>query len=264
MDNCQNRNKSIQVLERCFSVLEAIAENQGEASLAVLGRSLSIPHSTIHRILSSLMNLGYVEQNQQNGHYCLGLKLLSLSNVVLEKLDLRSVAKQYMNDLRQKTGETVNLVVLDGDEVVYIDKAESQATVRVFSLIGRRAPVNTTGAGKVLLAEMAQLDIINILRRKGMRRLTKNSITEMSIFLDVLEKVRKQGYAIDDEECEIGARCIAAPVRNHKGRIIAALSLSSPTSRLTNERIKELIPEIQKYALELSKALGFPEELLHL
>jgi DNA-binding IclR family transcriptional regulator len=258
----RNRNKSIQVLNRCFLILEAIAANQGEASLATLGKSLAIPHSTIHRILASLIELGYIEQNQQNGYYCLGLKILSLSNAILGKLDLRKMAKEYLDGLMQETGETANLVVLDGNEVVYIEKVESLATVRVFSLIGKRAPVNTTGAGKVLLSEMAQPDIIDILRSKGMPKMTQHSITNITVFLDELALVRKQGFALDDEECEIGAKCIAAPVRNHLGRIIASMSISGPTTRLTPGHMKELTLVVKKSALRLSIALGFSEEML--
>lgn len=260
--DCQS--KSIQVLNRCFMILEAIAANQGEASLATLGKMLPIPHSTIHRILASLVQLGYVEQNQQNGYYRLGLKILTLSNTILEKLDLRKVGKKYLKELMQETGETANLVVLDGDEVVYIEKVESNAAVRFFSLIGRRAPVHTTGAGKILLSEMAQPDIIDILQRRGMPKLTSHSITSLPKFLDELAKVRKQGFALDDEECEIGARCIAAPVRNHKGRIIAAVSISAPVSRFSLERVKELTPIVKEIALKLSKELGFSEDILNI
>jgi IclR family KDG regulon transcriptional repressor len=257
-----NRNHSVQVLTRCFAILEAIAVNQGEVSLATLSKVLAIPHSTIHRILSSLIKLGYVEQNQQNGYYRLGLKILSLSNVILEKLDLRKMGLTFLRELMQATGETANLVVLDGDEVVYIEKAESQASVRVFSLIGRRAPVHTTGVGKILLSELAQPDIIDILKRKGMVRLTSYSITTIAAFLDELTLVRKQGYALDNEECEVGARCIAAPVRNHLGRIIASMSISGPLTRMSPKRVKELIPTVREYALKLSVVLGFSQEML--
>ena len=264
MENNQERTKSVKVLERAFRVLEAIAANQGEASLVTICRALSIPHSTIHRLLASLIKLGYVEQNQTNGHYRLGLKILSLSSVVLQMMDLRRIAYDFLYDLMHESGETANLVVLDGDEVVYIEKVESQAAVRYFSLIGRRAPVHATGVGKVLLSEMAQMDIIAILRNKGMPRLTERTITEIEPFLDELALVRKQGFAYDNEECEVGARCIAAPVRNHTGRVVAAMSISGPTARLTPERMKELTPVVMKYATKLSFALGYTKDVMQL
>lgn len=262
--NTRNRNKSVQVLERSFAVLEEIAKNNGEVSLGALVKSIGIPHSTTHRILSTMISLGYVEQNMKNGHYRLGLKLLSLSSVILQNLDLRRIARTYLDELMRETGETANLVVLDRDEVVYIEKAESQASVRVFSLIGRRAPVNATGAGKVLLSELAQQDIIDILRSRGMPKLTPHSITELPVMLDELALVRQRGYAIDDEECELGARCVAAPVRNHTGRIVAAMSISGPSSRLTLERLKEIAPTVIKAANSLSSALGFTEAVRRL
>ena len=164
----------------------------------------------------------------------------------------------------RETGETANLVVLDGNEVVYIEKVESLATVRVFSLIGHRAPVNVTGAGKILLSEMTQPDIIEILRSKGMPKMTQHSIITITAFLDELALVRKQGFAYDNEECEIGARCIAAPVRNHSGRIIASMSISGPITRLSSKRMKELTPVVKEYARKLSTVLGFSDDMLSL
>ncbi len=260
----RNRNKSVQVLERSFAILEEIARNKGEASLAALAKGLAIPRSTIHRLLASLMELGYVEQDLGSGHYRMGLKVLALSSVILENLDIRRISHEYLQDLMEETGETANLVVLDRNEVVYIEKVESNARVRVFSLIGRRAPVHVTGAGKVLLSEMAQMDIIEILRTKGMPKLTKYSITDIEVFLDELAKVRKQGYAFDNQECEMEARCVAAPIRNHTGRIIASMSVSGPVNRVTQEKMHELVPVVIRHAVRLSQALGFSNDLLKL
>lgn len=260
----RNRQKSVQVIDRCFAILEGIAKNNGEAALAYLSRSLDFPHSTVHRILSTLIQIGYVEQDPVTGHYRLGLKVLLLSSVILQNLDLRRIARDYLDGLMRETGETANLVVLDRDEVVYIEKVETQASVRVFSLIGKRAPVHVTGAGKVLLSELGQQDAIDILRSRGMPKLTRNSITELPAMLDELAIVRKQGYAFDDEECEVGARCVAAPVRNHTGRIVAAMSVSGPSSRLTPEGLGRIAPTVVKAAARLSGALGFTEAVRRL
>lgn len=260
----RNRNKSVQVLERGIAILEQIAENKGESSLAALSKNLAIPRSTIHRLLSSLMGLGYIEQDPVTGHYRMGLKILSLSSAVLENLDIRRIAHEYLRDLMEETGETANLVVLDRNEVVYLEKVERNTKSRNFALIGHRAPVHVTGAGKVLLSEMAQMDVIEILRAKGMPRLTKNSITEIDVMLDELAKARKQGFAFDNQECETDARCIAAPVRNHTGRIVAAMSISSSISRISLEMMGEIAPIVIKHALRLSQALGFSNDLLKL
>ncbi len=259
----RNRNKSVQVLERGFAILEEIARNNGEAPLAVLGKGLQIPRSTIHRILSSLMDLGYVDQNPESGWYRMGLKVLALSSVILENLDIRRVAHKYLEDLMDETGHTANLVVLDRNEVVYIAKVTGKKGSGTFSLIGTRAPVHVTGAGKVLLSELAQMDIIQMLRTKGMSKLTKYSITEIEAFLDELVKVRKQGYAFDNQECEMGARCIAVPVRDHTGRIIASVSISGAANQLKTDSTVE-IAAVVKYAGRLSHALGFSPDLLKL
>src|SRR5690554_5292262 len=131
--------KNIQVIKRCFTILEMIAANGGSASLSVISKTSSLPHSTTHRILSTLMNKVYIEQDEENGYYRLGLKLLHLSNTVIENLDLRQASKKYLEELMKITGETANLVVLDKDEVVYLEKVETKATLRVFSLIDRKS-----------------------------------------------------------------------------------------------------------------------------
>lgn len=258
--NQQIQNQPVKSLDRSFQVLEEIARNHGEASLTTLAKNLQLPPSTIHRILSSLIQLGYVVQNVKNGNYYLGLKILHLSRSVLENLNIRDIAKEILKELMEKTGETANLVVLDGNEAVYIEKAESHSSVRYFSLIGQRAPLSVTGVGKVLLSEMARHDVIKILKEKGMPKLTPNSITDLNTFLDELDRVKKQGYAFDKEECELGARCVAAPVRDHTGRIVAAISVSGPANRITLEKLNELTNTIKNYALKISYELGYLEE----
>lgn len=185
---------------------------------------------------------------------------MHLSRSVLENIDIRDIAKDILKELMEKTGETANLVVLDGNEAVYIEKVESYSAIRYFSLIDQRAPVSVTGVGKVLLSEMARYDVINILKEKGMPKLTPNSITDINTFLDELDRVKKQGYAFDNEECEQGAKCVAAPIRDHTGKIVAAISISGPASRITMQRRDDLIKIIKQYALQFSYELGYTEE----
>ena len=260
----RNRNKSIQVLERCFTIMEEIARQQGETSLNNLHKQLNIPHSTIHRVLSSLIQLGYVEQNMDNGRYRLGLKILPLSGTVLENLDLRKVGKSYLRGLTKELREASHLAVLDHDEVVFIERTDYQESEKYSSPIGHRASVHATAAGKILLSEMAHQDIIDILRKKGMPAFTIHTVTDVETFIDQLATVRKSGYALDNEEAHLGKKCLAGPVRNHTGRIFAAISITGPAARLTPERIREIAPIIQKYGMELSVLLGFSEEAIKL
>jgi len=263
MLNSKNRNKSnIQSATKIFGVLEELANHGGRMRLKDLAEALGMPMSTAHRVVSSLEGLGYVNQDPNTGEYMLGVRLLFLASAVLHRLDLRKVAYPLLEKLRDETGETANLVVLDSDEALYIEKVESKALVRAFSLIGKRAPVHATGVGKVLLADLAWPDVVVILKRKGMPRLTPNTITDLGEFMEELNRVRAQGYALDMEECEDGAMCIAAPVRDDTGKAIAAISISGPKSRFTDAKLPELTASVKKYAEKLSRILGYNDQFL--
>ena len=203
------------------------------------------------------MNYHLVEQDAYTGKYKLGLTALHLAHAVLQQLDFRKEAKPSMERLADLTSETVNLSVLDGDEVVYIEKAEGSASLRMLSRIGHRAPVHCTGAGKVLLSEMALDEVRAILRRTGLPRFTPNTIVTFDQYLRELEFVRANGYALDKEECEEGASCVAAPIRDHTGKIVAALSISGPTVRFGQDRLPTLVNYVVDIADDISTKLGF-------
>lgn len=250
--------KQVNSVIKTFAILEELSKNKS-IKLTELSRKLGYPSSTTHRFLTSLIDLGYVIQDGDSGEYSLGVKILSLGNSVLQNLDLRKIAYPFLEKLRDKTGETANLVVLDKDEALYIEKVESGASVRVFSLIGRRAPVHATGVGKVLLADLAWPDVISILTKKGMKKLTKNTITDSNEFMEELHKVRQRGYAIDDEECEEGVMCIAAPIKDHTGKTKACISVSGPKGRI-NEKREKIFNVVVLNARELSISLGYKSE----
>ena len=256
------RKNHVQSVGRAASLLIALADQCDEMTLTDLGKKLDLHVSTVHRLASTLMAYHLVDQNQANGKYRLGLEALHLGAAVLKQLDLRQEAQPFMQRLSVLTGETTNLSVLDAYEVVYIEKAEGSSPLRLFSRIGHRAPAYCTAAGKVLLSEMSLDDVRRILRSQGMESLTPNTITTFDGFLQALDFVRTQGYAMDDEECEIGASCIAAPVRDHKGRIVAALSISAPSVRFGSERQRDLVELVLKTSRDISLRLGFTEDRL--
>lgn len=255
-------NKQVKSVARAARLLIALANAGKETSLTELSESLDLPASTVYRLAATLMVYHLVEQDALTGKYKLGLEALHLANVVLQQLDFRKEAKPLMTRLADFTGETVNLSVLDGDEVVYIEKAEGSAALRMLSRIGHRAPVHCTGAGKVLLSEMALDEVRGILRRTGLPRFTSNTIVTFEDFLRELEFARAHGYALDREECEEGASCVAAPIRNHRGKIVAAVSISGPTVRLRDDRLAVLVSHILKTAYEISTRLGFDQRQL--
>ncbi|MFW6026691.1 MAG: IclR family transcriptional regulator [Candidatus Woesearchaeota archaeon] len=251
------QKKNVQSVKKCFAILEELARSNGSLKISDISKKLKYPISTTHRFLTSLMDIGYVSQDLENGEYYLGVKLLTLSSPVLHNLDLRKVCMPFLKKLQARTGETANLVVLDSDEVMYVAKVESDAAVRVFSLIGKRAPVHATGVGKVFLANMAWPEVLEILKKKGMRKYTDNTITDIDTLMNELNIIRANNFAYDNEECEPGAKCIAAPIRNHTGKVIAGISISAPINRFTDDKINSCLDLLQKYTIEISSLLGY-------
>lgn len=258
----QTDKNHVKSVGRAASLLIALADEGKYISLTDLSEKLGLHISTVHRLLATLMEYNLVEQNQVNGRYRLGLQALHLGTAVLQQLDLRQEVLPFMRELSELTGETVNLSVLDGHEVVYVEKVEGSSPLRLFSRIGHRAPAYCTGAGKVLLSEMSLDDVRAILRSQGMVPLTPNTLTTFEEFLHALDFVRLNGYALDDEECEIGASCIAAPIRGHKGKIVAALSISGASVRFGVDRRSELVRLILDISRNASVRLGFREDEL--
>ncbi len=254
----QKNPNGIQSLGRAFRILEYIGDHDNDVSLSTLSKKLGLPPSTVHRFLASLMSIGYVIQDEFTGHYGLGLKFLSLSSSILATLDERRIAQPTLAWLVEQTGETANLVVRDGLEVVYVEKAEPKSMVRAFSRIGKRAPAHATGVGKLFLSQLPAYEIADLYQSSELPQLTPNTISTLDRLVKELARIQQQGYALDLEECEVGARCVAAPVVNHVGKIICAISISGPTNRLTKERmVRELVPIVQKGAYDLSQKLGY-------
>lgn len=247
----------IKSTKKIFAILEELAKNDGRMKLKDIAETLGFPTSTTHRLLSSLREVGYVNQDEVTGEYTLGLRILYLANSVLSRLDLRKIAFPYLEKMSNETGETANLVVQEHDEALYIEKVESKALVRVFSLIGKRAPLHATGVGKIMLADMAWPDVMSILKRKGMEKLSPHTIDDPDVLMEELNKIRKQGYALDEEECELDAWCVAAPVRDYTGKVVASISVSLPISRLTVEKKVKFIELVKEYGNCLSHKLGY-------
>src|SRR5699024_9654896 len=204
----ENKNP-IQVADRLFLVLETLADT-GPVTLADLCRQLSLNKSTLHRLLSSLIHMGYVKQDVETGKYSLSLKLLGLSNKLLGHIDILDAVRPSLKALSQETGETVHFVQLDGIEAVYIYKEESnQNSVRMVSKVGSRIPLYCSGVGKAMAADMDEQQIQSIWEHSTIRKLTPHTIIDYPQFLAKSKEVRKKGYALDDEENELGVRCIA-------------------------------------------------------
>jgi len=247
----------IQSVVKAINILELLAAKGRELSLSEIARDLEQAKSTVHGILSTLRDYGYVRQSSHTGKYTLGIRLFEIGNKVTAIADVRTVASPYLIKLGNEVGETVQLAILDQGEVLYIDKKESQQSIYIATKIGSRLAPHCSGLGKVLLSELPVQSRRQLISEKGLVRLTKNTITDPDKLEQELARVREQGYAIDNEESMNNLRCVAAPIRDHEGKIIAALSVSGPVFRLTDSRVMELAEVVVDYALQISSALGY-------
>ena len=254
-------NYPIKVLNKTFSILEILLKHDSAMNMTEISEKLGLYPSTIHRILDTLKYWGYVEQNTNTQKYQLGLKLLELGMAKLHQIDLVREVTPYLKALVKQYNETVHLGVLEEGEVLYLAKEESSQTIRMISYIGKRAPLHCTALGKVLLAYMSEEERKKILEEKELPRLTKNTITDKGELEKELDKIREQDFALDREENEKDVRCIGAPIRNYKGKVIAAISISSPIFRIDKNVQNNLKEALIKTTNKISKRLGYNGKL---
>ena len=244
---------AIQVLERMMTLLDALAEHEESSSLKVLAEQTGLHPSTAHRILNDMVACRMVERGD-GGTYRLGLRLLELGNLVKARLSVREAAQAPMRALHKLTGETINLSVRQGDEIVYIDRAYSERSgMQVVRAIGGRAPLHLTSVGKLFLASDDAVQVRAYVTRTGLSGHTKNSITDLTRLEAELNQVRQLGNAKDNEELELGVSCLAAAILNDTGKLVAGLSLSAPTDRIHVDWLRAL----QDTAVQISKSMGF-------
>jgi len=232
----------IQTIERASLILDVLGQNPQGISIRELSAEVKLPKGTTHRILSSLTYFGYAQQDARTRDYSLGFKLVELGNRLLNNLDFRTEAKSFLIDLAERTKETVHLVVLDKNEVLYVDKVESNENLsglRMASRVGSRTPAHSCAVGKVLLAHFSEEELDEFIKGTGLPKITENTMSDPIRLKEHLKLVRSQGYVVDDEENEKGIRCVAAPIHNEIGRVIAAISISGPAIRITIKKILE-------------------------
>ena len=247
---------TIQVLDRATRVLDVLAKTADPVSLKDLSMATGLHPSTAHRILSDLVLGRYVER-VDNGTYQLGMRLLELGSFVKGRLDVRTAARGAMRSLHELTGQTVNLSVRQGDEIVYVDRAWSERSgMQVVRAIGGRAPLHLTSTGKLFLCSIDARALRAYVSRTGLVGSTMNSLTDATKLEQDLASVKRLGFARDNEELELGVRCIAAGIHDDTGRLVAGLSISAPTDRLQNE----WIPHLVATAKEISVSLGYEPE----
>lgn len=248
---------TVQSIDRALLLLEIVAEHDG-ISLTELTKLSTLNKTTVHRLLATLVANGYVEQNPKTGHYGLTFKLFQLGNKKIEKVDSLRVARRIISDLSNKIGETVHLVVEDNKEVVYIDKFEpTNVSFRMHSRVGKRAPMYCTAVGKALLAHYPDETIKKIWDETDIKALTPKTITDYSTFIEEIAKIRSLGYAIDDEENEMGIYCISSVFYNHLGKIEGAISISIPMARIISNTPEYYIEKVLESCQKISQLLGW-------
>jgi DNA-binding IclR family transcriptional regulator len=237
-------------------LIKAFSDEQYEIGISDLGKQLQLPKSTVHRLASTLIDAGMLEQNAETGKYRLGLVLFELGSLVRRKMDFSSEAKPYLMSLREKTGETVHLAILDHTSIIYVNSLESKHAIRMTMDVGVRKPAHCTAVGKVLLAFQPP-EVIEKIIAAGLPERTPHTIVDADALRQELATIRSRGYAFDDEESELGLRCIAAPVRDYYGNVIAATSVAGPAQRLTKKVLMSYAPDVISAGEAISLRLGY-------
>lgn len=251
----EDMKKSINVLQRAFQLIERLSEDSGGKRILQLAEDSGLPPSTAHRILQTLACMGYVRQDPSNSVYRLTGKLLEIGSRAMVGRSLREESLPHLRKLRELTGESVHLSVLDGDKALTVEVLLSEERNLIDNRIGQREPVHCTAVGKCLVAHLPYLQ--DFLPRLELARFTDNTMCTVSALNEELVRVREQGYALDWEENEVGIRCIAAPVRDASGTVVASSGISGPAVRVTEEKCDELISHVVAVARDISLAAGW-------
>jgi IclR family KDG regulon transcriptional repressor len=251
------RNKTrLSSVANALRLLKAFSDDEYEIGISALAQRLGLAKSTVHRLASTVIQAGMLEQNPETGKYRLGLALFELGSLVRRKMDVSTEAKPLLKVLKEKTGETVHLAILDHGSVLYINKIESGQAIRMSTSVGARAPVHCTADGKALLA-FQSVEVIDQTIRAGLPQCSPKTVTDAKSLLRDLAAVRARGYAIDDEESELGLRSIAAPIRSHSGAVIASLSIAGPAHRVSRKTLLSYARDVVGAAETVSLRMGY-------
>lgn len=248
---------TVQSVSRALDLLDAVVRSEGSVGVSELAASSGLPVGTVHRLLGALTVKGYVRHDPEARRYSVGHAALELGGRIRQRNGLPDQAEPYLRELVELTGESANLAILDGEAAMYVAHVASSRTVRMFTEAGNRAPLHASGTGKVLLASLPDERRDVLLDLLALERHTPQTITDQGELLRELDRVRRSGVALDNGEFEEGVSCIAVPVRDVSGGVVAAISVSGPASRLTRARAESLAPRIRDVAAEFSRTLGW-------
>jgi IclR family KDG regulon transcriptional repressor len=247
----------IHVIDRAAQILDCFGFEHQELSVSEIGAKTNLHRSTAHRILMALEYNDLIQQNPENGKYRLGIKLFRLGHQAVSHLNLREICRPFLTRIMNETKETVHLAVLDEDQVLYLDKVEGPHALRMPSRVGRRIPTYCTSLGKAMLSCLDDQEVKDIFRNQVLRPFTANTLKTVSQLLYDLRMIRKRGYSIDNEEIEIGLRCVGAPIKDYTGAMVGAISAAAPSARLSGQKVHTVGRLVVTTAEEISEKLGY-------
>jgi len=246
----------VQSLTRGLSILECVARSEGGLTLTDIGHRVALPPSTTHRLLATLEKMGYVYQAGDLGLWYIGLQAFTVGSSFLANRDFATHSHAYMRRLMEQSGETANLAILDGTEAVFIDQVQCRETMRTIVKLGSRVPLHASGVGKAIFASLPDDQIDALMKVKGLARITENTITSPETMWASIRVIRQRGWSFDDEEHLPGTRCVAAPIYDEHEEPLGAISLAGPSTRLRDDRIRQLGPVVSHFAEEITRRLG--------
>jgi len=253
-------NGTIKSIVKAGRVIDLMAASAKPLTLTAIAKETGMAKSTLHGILSTLVEIGYVSQSAENDQYSLSVHMFEIGSSVSNSWNERQIAIPYMQRILEQTGETVHMAVLSDGEVLYIHKQESSRSIQIVTANGVKLPAHCTGLGKALLSGLQPAEVLQIVDSKGMQRLTEHTITSYDALMDELARVRQQGYSVDNQEFMDGLRCIAVPIYTHSGKVTAAISIAGPLSRMRDEDFEFNKKCLLTAAREISKKLGYTNE----
>ncbi len=250
--------KTNQSVEKVFDIIEVMAKNGAPMRLQDIAEQSNIPASTALRLLNTLATYGYANQNSETLRYSLSLKFALIGSVVATQNNMRNIIRPYLFELSKLSGESCCLAIEEQMEVVYIDNVDGpDSMLTITQRIGKRAPMHCTGVGKALLSHYSEQKLADYVKKKGLLPLTEHTITNIDSLKEELDALRQNRYCLDNQECELGARCIAAPLRDYSGKAIAAISISGPIVRMSPQKIATLQSTLLTIVEQIEKHLGF-------
>lgn len=248
--------QQVQSLVRALSILNALAESDDGMTLTEIAQQVKLPPSTAHRLLTTMQHERYVSFDGERTLWFVGVQAFSVGNAFTKNRNLSQIARPYMRALMEDSGETVNLAVADGGEVIFLSQVECRKMMRALVTPGRRALMHCSGVGKALLAFLPESELESVVAKHGLPKITERTLVSTGALEKDLERARQRGYALDDEEHAVGLRCVAGVVRDETGSPIAALSLSGPAARIPNDHIEQLGLKVRRVCADLSREYG--------